>query len=409
MGLKCVNYINLFSALFLFSQVPMYYGKAQHIALLIFFSTYVLEFFLVKKWMSFCWKKRHLIFISFILYFLLTIIWAPFEQSPQFLNKIIEIRLPFLALGIIGLFGLNKYYRLKYFAYTAIFTSIVLISYLVFIKIGFSEFFEEKDTFKFARMKYINSHMIFNYYLNISLIFVFYLLNTLKNIWIIFPLKVIIAVSGLMIYSILLISEGRVGFLMANLVVFGMLFYIFWNRNKVLSIIVALLLIVGIAPIIKGHQRINSKALTQEPRLVIWRMGVEEFEVKPIFGYAASTGAFKFMDKLSEHPEFQVFPDDVLTIAIKERLLLGAHPHNQFIMTAIEFGIIGLVIFLFMNIFPLFVMPPDLKIYILFFVTLSIVQLMTDIYFSGLTPITYTMLMVLFFCSQDTELEKRLD
>jgi len=404
--IKIINFINLFSVFFLITQLPIYYGKLQRLAIIAFLASYLIEFVLEKRWAQFKWNKTQWIFVLFIGYFFLTLIYAPFEVVPNYLSRILEIRLPFILTGIIGLFGVNKLYKLKYFAYAFIITSLLMISYLIFYKIGYFVFLhDQKREFllEMVRKQSINSHMIFNYFLNVSLIFTFYLLSAKNKFKYSIIFKFLAAFSGLIIYVILLMSEGRLGFLMANLIVFVMIFHLLWKWHKILAIFIGLALFCGMGYAISHHNRINKNEVTHEPRLIVWKLASEVIKAKPIFGNGASTGANIFMDKLASCKELNVGPQDVLGEAIYSRRLLGAHAHSQFIMTVIEFGFFGLIIFLFMNLFPLFVMPPKLRIYIVMFIVISCAQLLTDIYFSGITPLTYALLMVLFFRSVEAK------
>lgn len=405
--IRFFSILNVLSLLFLITQMPFYFSKVQQVAIVLFFGTYLIDFALTKRWKSFQWNKSQWVFILFIAYFLLLIIYAPFESDSQYLQKIIDIRLPFLLVGIIGLFGVNQYFRLRYIAYTLLLTSVAIIFYLVFLKVGIQNFIQDSSTLKFARMEFINSHMIFNYFLNLSLIFMFYLLLAERSVRYHIIVKSLFVLSGLIIYVILLFSEGRVGFLIANIIVFAFLFYSFWKINKIISIFVGMALLLGLAIIVAKHERIDFRNISKEPRVAVWKLAIGEYKEYPIFGQGASTGAGSFMDKLEQNKHnLNISESDPLTIGLEKRLILCAHAHSQFLMSMIEFGIFGLIIFVALNFFPLFVIPRGFCIYIFMFVLISVSQLFTDIFQSGVSPITYCLFMLIFFRSDESESSK---
>jgi len=65
-----------------------------------------------------------------------------------------------------------------------------------------------------------------------------------------------------------------------------------------------------------------------------------------------------------------------------------------------EFGILGFLVLLFMHIYPIIVAKKQLRIFIFLFMLISVSQLMTDIYISGLSPLTFTLILVVFFNSE---------
>lgn len=406
---KIINYINFISAILLIFSLPAYYGKIQYYSTILFFSSYLLEILIENRYKDFTFNKTKIIFLLFIAYFLLAIVYIPFEKDSSLLNKILEIRLPFLALGIVGLFGFNKIYRLRCIAYSFIITSLTYIFYLFLFRLDIDLFLTDpfpQNILAFARMKYINSHMIFNYFLNTSLIFAFYLLfnNSFKKY--ILLNRVVLILSALIIYSVLLLSEGRVGFIMANVIIFGTIFYKFWFWKRYFAIIFGLLFLFFGILLVTHHNRFKNNAVAKEPRLIIWKLAFEVIEENPLWGNGASTGANLFMDKLAGSKEIALLPDDLLHDVINCRRPLGAHAHNQFLMTAIEFGIVGLLLFLVMNLYPLFVVKKERFIFVFMLVIISFTQLFTDILFSGITPLTYTLVIVLFFNLKDDSFKK---
>lgn len=384
--LSLIKLTNLFSALALVFLCIFPYNSKQQTAIIVFFITYVIEFIADKRWNLYKWEKSKWVFVFFILYYSLTIFYIPFEQDAKFVGQILEYRLAFLAFGIIGFFGYNKYYRLTYFMYVIITTSIILSFYILF-HIGILDFLvsdNKSQIFGAARIELVNTHMMFNYYLNISIVFCYYLWKKGENK----HFRIIMIVLGVFLYSLMFITEGRTGFLAANAIVGILFFYTIYNWNKKIALfsIVIILPIIAIAAL--QHPKIkSSENMQKDARLTIWHNAIDVISEKPILGYGASSGKIAFIKKSEDVPELRsMFPDISL-----------AHPHSQYLQSMLEYGVIGLIIFCLMNIIPMFLMTKPLRLYFFLFIFITMIQLSTDIYKYAVPIVFFTLWVSVFF------------
>ena len=392
------NYICLISAVAFTAVLPFYFVH-QRVVVAIFFISYILDFILNKQWNSFRKDKSMYVFIGFIFFFLLVPFYHLFESSSRFYIDALEVYLPFLCFGIIGLFGYNRLFKLRYFAYTTIITSFALICFLVVKTIGIQEFIalpftEKMMLFAFKRIEYINNHMIFNIYMNVSFIFVFYLLFSEEKIisrW----GKIIVAIIGVVIYYALFISDGRTGFITGNLILlFFLLKYIVNKRKWILGTIAAVALLCIAIFIIQNHSRMQKDEIDKEPRLYIWEIAEKTILEKPILGHGASDGREVFLQKGIENV------DIIEADNIKEDFIIGkAHPHNQYLQSLISFGAIGLLSLIFIFISPIIISIKQKQIwfYLALFVSIFVIQSCFEIFGVGLSAIIYTFFITLFF------------
>ena len=173
--IRIVNYFNLLSALILTVSIIFFQYNILKTGYLLFFGSYVVEIFVEQRWRNIKFDKRSIYFFGLLLFFLLAIIYLPFETSRKYTHLLLDKRLPLLGFSIVGIFGLNKKFKLSYFLNTFIVTSVGAIFYLVFFRVGISEFIHNPlraELFTAQRVLWVNSHMMFNFYLNVSLIFV---------------------------------------------------------------------------------------------------------------------------------------------------------------------------------------------------------------------------------------------
>lgn len=397
--IRAVNGLNLMSGLLLILSFPVYYGKIfhlQHWSVLVFFISYCIELFLEKKWQTFTWDKSKWVFIVFLAYFFIQILYFPFENNTHLYGKILEQRMAFLGFGIVGLFGFNKFYKIRYVAFMFILSGVLVSGYLLFDKIGIHNFILSNDKvqlFALERIKNIHGHMIFNSFLNVALIFVFYLLLIEKK----YPFSKVINVFAILlggfIYYILFISDGRTGFVVANCIVLMAIFYTLWNWKKTLAIIVTGVAMLAMVFIILNHPRINAQTLKREARFAIWDVAIKVIKEKPLLGYGASTAADVFMEKGSNDKEFIEVGDAFLLEMMVKRDIQGGNPHNIFLKSIMEYGVFGLAIILCLFIFPVIFAKKPLK-FIVFLCVFSVVfQLFFEVFPTGILPLMFCLVI----------------
>ena len=165
-----INYINLIAALYL-AATSIYYYHIQKVGFILFFSTYFIELFLEKKWKTIQFNKKTLYFVVLIFFFSLALIYYPFDSEKYFI-PLMNKRFSLLGFGLVGLFGLNKKFKLSYFINIFVVSAVLAIAYVVLMGAGFSDFFRGEPGG-------INFPFLGIDYLNIKLFFIFFLKNNI--------------------------------------------------------------------------------------------------------------------------------------------------------------------------------------------------------------------------------------
>jgi O-antigen ligase len=379
---------NLLSALILVTLLPFSFSVAEYIALTFYFSTYTLELLFTKNRCKITIQKKQVLYLIFIVFFALILLYYFKETNLNYFQKLFEKRLPILAFGIIGLFGFNPKYKLEYFAHAIILTSIVLIIYLVCIQIGLIDFLKsniKSEIFRFARIEKVNAHMMFNFYLNTSINFLVYLILKVKSNKII---KTIYIGFGIIIYSILFISEGRTGFIASNILLVIILFYLTFRWKKAIGFIFLAIAPIILFAIIIHHPRVSKKEFTTENRLFLWGIAEEIVVQHPIVGYGASTAEYLYTNQLKKSNN-QYFNQ-----AMKDGYMVDSH--NQFIQVEMEFGVLGLLLIFSLYLYPLFVVENENRLFVYMFVIISLFQSCFDMFITGQFSVMFFLVLVLF-------------
>ena len=385
---QTVNYVNLFSCILL-TATSIYYYPLQKIAFILFFSSFIIEIFTDQKWRKIKIEKKTIYFTIMFLFFLLALIYFPFDQNKKYFWGLLSKRLSILGFAGIGFFGLNGKYKLNYFLNTFIISSVVAILYLIFYRIGIVSFILNPDRatlFTDQRILYVNSHMVFNFYLNVSMVSIWYILTRTWNrtIW----WKRYLYICALTIFwGLLAISEGRSGFLAGIFVMFIFIFFEIWKRKKSMGIIIGLLFPFFLFSIASIHKRMSEKMLESEPRLFLWESAVSAIKDKPVFGYGISSA--------QEHFDLvrTKFQTEEFRLSSINSFRLDAH--NQYLQTSMEFGMIGLVILLFLYSYPVFIVNKNRQLFSFLILLLCAYQSVFDMFITGQFSSLFGILVVL--------------
>jgi O-antigen ligase len=398
---EAINYLNLFSAVYLTASVISDYYPIRQVALELFFISFLIEIFLEKKRKSIQFDRKRFYFIILALFFMIALLSYTFDDTPKYFNYLLTKRYPLIAFALVGFFGLNKKFKLNYFLNTFIITSIATIIYLVFFQIGILEFISNSDRallFCAERIKHINSHMQFNFYLNISLIGIWYILTRSwkRTIW---WKRYLYIAAMTVIIAALSISEGRSGFIAGIILMFSFTFFEIWKRRKAMGIVIGLLipfLAIGIA---SQHQRMGKKSLETEPRLFLWQSAVEIIKDKPIWGYGLSNA----QEKLDEvRPTFQ---SENYRLESLNCFIVDCH--NQYLQTTMELGIFGLLILLFLYTYPIFIVEKNRKLFTILILFLCAYQSVFDMFITGHFSTIFCILILLMLSVENNIVEKK--
>jgi len=342
-----INYINLISCIYL-AAASICYTSVQQIGFYFFFISFFLEIFLDRKWQNIKLDKVRIYFLIMLLFFLLIFIYHPFENSNKYFLRFVELRLALFGYAVVGFFGVNKLYKLEYIANAFVVSSVIVILILVFGAVGIKEFIvnpERAALFNHLRIIHINSHLVFNVYLNISLVFCWYYLFKVKSLKykkVKFPFYIIAAI--LIIY-ILLISEGRMGLLTCMSMLLLIIGVNLWRLRKLYVYILILFAPFVVWILISSHKRLTPLELKNDPHAPIWNAAIDVAKNQPFIGYGASRAQEEF------DVSFDKFLPKEYKVGWKENKIL--HCQNQFLQTYMEFGIIGIFLLIYLITAPL--------------------------------------------------------
>ena len=406
-----VNYINFVSVIALIPLLLFPHTHATIICYYVFFASYLIEILTDKKWENFRFDKIKLYYLVMAMFFLLAIIYLPFEKTNTYTSIILERRLALIGFAVVGFFGVNALYKLNYFLYAFILTSVTAILYLLFYRIGIYELITNPEPFKlFAekRILYVGSHMKVNLYLIISIIGIWHILrNNWKNRsrWIRISLITALAI----ILTTLLISEGRAGFIIG--VLFSLIFILIetYTRWKKAGIAYAILLPILFAGIISQQQRLAEDLVSNDPRTFLWKSAWEVIKERPLLGHGVCDAQVTFDEKkyLYQTNEFQEYS----VLMEQSRNEKYQDSHNQYLQVMMEFGIFGLIFLLFLFIYPIFAVGKNKRLFNIFIVSLCMFLSVFDMYITRLyTPLfgILTLMMLVAKSDEKTKDEKSL-
>ncbi len=388
-----INYINLISALSLILGFMFSDFSFDRIVLIVFFATYIIEIFTDKKIQNFKFDKKAIYFLVMLFFFLLAFIYTLFENSTEYTQLLIEKRLSLFVFSIVGLLGFNHLFKLKYFLYAFVFTSLITIIYVV-LRVNISDFImlpNRAELFTAMRVEYVNGHMIFDFYLNIALLSGWVLLkmnwNKMSFWYHVFMIAILI-----FILTILSLTEGRSGFTAGVLLFISLISYEVIRRQKAIGYVFLLIVPLISVYIIKSHNRMSVNELKGEPRIFLWQSGLNVFSNNPVFGLGISDAqvAFDVERVKNQGDEFKIYTSNFKHVDC----------HNQYIQTLMEFGIFGLIILLFLYTFPAFIADRSNQIFSIFALTLCAYQSVFDMFATGSFSFIFAFLMVLMLRSK---------
>lgn len=395
---KYINVFNLISILLLVFTLVIRNYALQKFAYFLFFISYFIEIIIEKKWKNIQFTKGTIYFFSILVFFLLAYAYYPFEKSDHYFKLLIEKRYPLLGFSIVGILGVNKYYRLKYFINALVFTSLSIVFFLLY-KVGIRNLIEDPNLFNLSRVEFINSHMIVNFYFNSTILGVWYLLaNNWKSIRL--GYKFFLILSVLLLIFIISISEGRTGFLGGIFVSVAILFMELWKKKKWFAIIFLLVVPWVVALLVSTHQRMDAEDIRSEPRYFIWASGWHVIEENPFLGNGVSTAQVKF-DAAREIYQTEEF---------KENWKESGHldSHNQYIQTWMEFGVIGLALLLYIYLTPLFIVSRKRFYLMMLLFILYSVQSFFDMFITGYFSAIFCVWMIFLLGTPTKEERRRL-
>jgi O-antigen ligase len=376
-----VHWFNLLAALFLtatmmFEFVDVPWGLLPQF---LFFSSYIVEFFLDKKWRRVTLNKTHLYFLVMFGFFGLALVYYPFDSTTYF-RVLLERRYALAGFAFVGFFGVNDKYKLSYFLNLFVVTSLLIIVYLLVVRIGLPDFFESDQKirlFNRTRTAYVNQHMGFNLFLDLALVSIWYLF---KSSWRLMPIwkRVVYFLSAGIFLSCLLISEGRAGFLITIVLVCVIIGFELWERLSKWGLLVAFILVVIAIGFASQHQRIRNMRIEGDPRVFLWQSAWTVIKEKPLLGHGISTAQEHFNIE-RERNQTSSFEYEVKTMW--PDVIIDSH--NQVTQTWMEFGLLGVCFLMYLWLSPLLIVDKKRRLFTLLMLLLCVNQAMFNPFITG--------------------------
>lgn len=376
-----VHWFNLLAALFLtatmmFEFVDVPWGLLPQF---LFFSSYIVEFFLDKKWRRVTLNKTHLYFLVMFGFFGLALVYYPFDSTTYF-RVLLERRYALAGFAFVGFFGVNDKYKLSYFLNLFVVTSLLIIAYLLVVRIGLPDFFESNQKirlFNRTRTAYVNQHMGFNLFLDLALVSIWYLF---KSSWRLMPIwkRVVYFLSAGIFLSCLLISEGRAGFLITIVLVCVIIGFELWERLSKWGLLVAFMLVLIAIGFASQHQRIRNMRIEADPRVFLWQSAWTVIKEKPLLGHGISTAQEHFNIE-RERNQTSSFEYEVKTMW--PDVIIDSH--NQVTQTWMEFGLLGVCFLMYLWLFPLLIVDKKRRLFTLLMLLLCVNQAMFNPFITG--------------------------
>jgi O-antigen ligase len=204
--------------------------------------------------------------------------------------------------------------------------------------------------------------------------------------------KTLFITTTTLILGVLSLTEGRSGFTASVLLLLCFVFYELINRRKLLGIVFAFILPLIFVGIVSNQRRMSESMLQGEPRIFLWKSGWNVLSEKPLLGYGINDAQIAF--------DAERIKNQDATYEVYASRFNHTDSHNQYIQTTMEFGIFGLLILLFLYIFPLFITDRRRKIFAIFTLALCAYQSVFDMFITGPFSLIFCILTIMILRSQ---------
>ncbi|MBR6310051.1 MAG: O-antigen ligase family protein, partial [Paludibacteraceae bacterium] len=195
-------------------------------------------------------------------------------------------------------------------------------------------------------------------------------------------------------FIMLFLLEGRAGFLNSLFLILLYILKRFTNLSKKLLFVVGAIVVAVLSVVVVSHDRMSVDDMQQNPRFVLWKYALECISEKPILGYGVSDGEERFISKCMASDEG--FMREVLPQRIVDfKDSIGFHTHSIFLQSMLEFGIIGLLLQIFILILPFYNAIKRKDFLLMSFCLLFAVQGVFEVWGVGLLPTLFSLLMLI--------------
>lgn len=342
------------------------------------------------------WRYRRSVwvYIGCIFLFLLIPLWRLFGLEPSAdIVSYIECFLPFLLLGLLGVYGWGQQLRIEWLA-LAMLTALLVENVFICTQIDMAQLFTimhvDINVFNAYRNEHIFSHMAYGMYANVALIMGFAAIRSKLPLW----LKIVLGIEMAQTIFFLVLTEGRVGYTTMLILLAMMVFAALWRRSRSVAIAASLVAVVIGAFMLRQMLSEGGKDTVNDPRMAIWPVAVNVAKEYPILGQGPKTGHDKFVARGMEDEKFQNRYMFTYIECFGEESLGDMHPHNIFLEQWIAFGIVGLIVLLYVLIAPLFCVSSTRRWEIAMLLIVFIGQGMFEKMGRDVSPLLYMMSLI---------------
>lgn len=337
---------------------------------------WIAEMIMNGRW-RYHFRIEHLLSYAMILFFVFELIYLP-NEGDIYLKKLMEKRYPLLLFAVTGLFGYSSKLTYKRVVDTMVAVSALAVI-AVIVNAGVWHLIVgpgRTTAFSESRTAIVNTHMMFNFYLNAAFIGMWWMWFRCgeKSKW----RGVLYSAATLLTLFALVFGDGRSGLLMFIALVVTFVAIGCWKRLRWKTILI-LVLLVGIgSAVVMCNARFRQYGFHNEAREGYWRAAFELIEEKPLVGYGVNNAQEEY-DKVNM--KYQT--EDMPHLWYIENNCEFIDTHNQFIQTTLEFGLVGLLVLLSLYILPVVAADSKRRILVMLIIAMSLLQSMTDMFITG--------------------------
>lgn len=377
------QWISIIGFLMVISSMPYGWSAYQRIACIVMLTGYVLYLIFNQQWKVWRWTPGKWVYVVMIALWAMLPIRQLFDATPptSYYWSQLSCHHWFLFVGIVGLLGATDKIRLWYVTCTMLAASLFMLVHCGYLYFGTAEFeyMQGLDRMSCLHNKYINSHMVMNLYVNTALILGFATFRSLKQRW----QKIFLSVAMVLAWSVIWISDGRIGMFTSLIIVSVGITYLLYSRNRYVGIACAVVLLLLSLVTMYQRPRMSHEYFASEPRFVVWDYSVRMAEKKPIFGYGLSTLSEQFVEEAyTDSAMYAGYIEPIIygisDFAVQGKTMQTHHPHNAFLMYWLAVGIIGVILLCMLFVTGAMIPSGENRLFLWLFLVALFLQAMTE-------------------------------
>ena len=399
---EIISWLPMLGMCCLLVTLPFYYGYTQRYSLYGLAIFYLLDYFVNKRYTEWKWNSNLIVFVLMIVFFLLTPLHQLFDTTDvtPFYKHQMNVRYPFLIFGLVGFLGISDKINIRIVGAIMLLTGSCIFIYLFVTSAVATRFVNDMiGYFNQLRINQIYSHMVVNLYANLAIIAGYYMLATdMRKV-----LKVLTCVGMSLNVVMIVISEGRIGFITFLVCALVLIIYKLYRSGYRKAYIGVFFVIAALSCVfIALNKKMSVEKLSEDPRLVVWNYSWHLIKQHPISGYGLSTLSNEFVEQaFTDEPMNQYYIHGVLTMpefVDVPRDMKIIHPHNAFLQTWLEHGIAGLfILIVFFAAFGSLIRLKPAGVYVFLTMLAILLQSITEPFGQHFQPMIVGLMILLWY------------